>query len=134
MVLLISFKGDHVNGTRVIEGLPFSGLIPCLRPHAVLTIDTVKPTFCRGGTLLPARIQISLRGRWTNTMWKYDVIPGGKFYEHNAERHYEIGYLLQRWAFKHQKKTCISTGFIGRLIVLIYSIIHLFDFFNVISG
>ena len=48
MVLLISFKGDHVNGTRVIKGLPFSGLIPCLRPQAVLAIDTGKPTILSG--------------------------------------------------------------------------------------
>ena len=123
IVLLISSKGGHVNERSylrfVIQRLWDLIYVPSLRPHAVLALDTGQPTILSGVTLLPLRIQLSSRGRWTSTMWEYHVAPGRKFYEHTPERHYEIGYLLQRLAVEHQKKNnCASTGLIGRIIVL----------------
>ena len=47
--------------------------VASLRPHAVFTLDTGKPTILSVEVLLPSLIQLSSRGRSANTLWEYDV-------------------------------------------------------------
>ena len=102
---------------------------PSLRPHAVLTLNTGKPIFYQGGTLLLSLTRPSLQGHWTNTIWGFDVAPGGRFYGHRAEKHCGIGCLLQRWVLKHPRNSYANTGTIGRLIVRTYLRIYLINSF-----